>query len=177
MTVTDALDAPIWKDDAFRADDWTRYPADGELPRGLPLIVPLAAFTAEAERFLAHDGPLAVEVGAGEPVQSLEPHVGHLSMIAVAFPKFHDGRGYSAARILRERYGFGGELRAVGDVLADQIPLMRRCGIGSFEVRNPATRAALREGRLAEMHHFYQPIPNAPEVPAGTRPWLRQPAG
>ena len=61
-------------------------------------------------------------------------------------------------------------------MLADQIPLMRRCGIASFEVRHAPTRAALAAGRLAEMHHFYQPIPNRPEVPAGTRPWLRQPA-
>ena len=73
-------------------------------------------------------------------------------------------------------YGFKGELRAVGDVLADQIPLMRRCGIASFEVRHAPTRAALAAGRLAEMHHFYQPIPTAREAPAGTRPWLRQPA-
>jgi len=172
-----APDAPIWKDGAFRADDWTRYAADGGIPPGGHLIVPLAEFIADIDRFLAHDGPLAVEVAAGESVQPLEPHVGRLAMIAVAFPKFHDGRGYSAARILRERYSFGGELRAVGDVLADQIPLMRRCGIGSFEVRNAPTRAALQAGRLAEMHHFYQPIPDAPEVPAGTRPWLRQPAG
>ncbi len=66
----------------------------------------------------------------------------------------------------------------VGDVLSDQIPLMRRCGITSFEVRHAPTRAALLSGRLAEMHHFYQPIATAPhEAPAGTRPWLRREAG
>ena len=64
----------------------------------------------------------------------------------------------------------------MGDVLQDQIPLMRRCGIESFEVKHEPTRAALTEGRLPEMHRFYQPIPTAPhESPAGTRPWLRQP--
>ena len=89
-------------------------------------------------------------------------------------PKFSDGRSYSTARLLRERLGFKGELRAVGDVLADQIPLMRRCGIESFEVKHAPTRAALFAGKLAEMHHFYQPIATAPrEVPAGTRPWLQ----
>ena len=113
---------------------------------------------------------------AGEPVHTLEPYLWRLSLIALAFPKFHDGRSYSAARLLRERYHFRGELRAVGDVLQDQIPLMRRCGIDSFEVKHEPTRAALTEGRLPEMHRFYQPIPTAPhEAPAGTRPWLRQP--
>jgi phosphoadenosine phosphosulfate reductase len=73
---------------------------------------------------------------------------------------------------------YQGELRAVGDVLADQIPQMRRCGITSFAVTHAPTRAALEAGRLAEVKHYYQPIPTAPaEAPAGTRPWLRQPAG
>ena len=108
-------------------------------------------------------------------MQPLEPYLWRLAMVALAFPKFSDGRSYSAARLLRERLGYKGELRATGDVLADQIPLMRRCGILSYEVRHAPTRAALEAHRLAEMHHYYQPIPNQPEAPAGTRPWLRQP--
>ncbi|MGH6923165.1 MAG: DUF934 domain-containing protein, partial [Propylenella sp.] len=133
---------------------------------------------ADTERFLSHEGPLGVEVLAGEPVRELEPYLSRLSLIAVSFPAFSDGRSYSAARLLRERLDYRGELRAVGDVLADQIPLMRRCGITSFEVKHGPTRAALAEGRLTEMKRFYQPIPTAPgEAPAGTRPWLRQPAG
>jgi phosphoadenosine phosphosulfate reductase len=167
---------PIWRNDAFHADEWVRFVADAELPAGRALLVPYSAFSAEAEKFLAHDGPLGVEVAAGEAAHALEPYLWRLALIALAFPKFHDGRSYSAARLLRERYGYKGELRAVGDVLADQIPLMRRCGILSYEVRHAPTRAALASGRLAEVRRFYQPIPNQPEIPAGTRPWLRQPA-
>ena len=167
----------IWRDGAFRPDEWVRYTPESAILAGdYPLLVPLAAFSAEPERFLAHEGPTGVEVAAGDSVNALEPHLARLKMIAVAFPKFSDGRSYSAARLLRERLGFKGELRAVGDVLADQIPLMRRCGIDSFEVKHAPTRAALLAGKLAEMHHYYQPIPTAPhEVPTGTRPWLRQP--
>ena len=170
---------PVWRDGGFHADEWIRYTPDSALLAGdYPLLAPLALFLAEPDRFLAHEGPLGVTVGAGESVAPLEPYLGKLKLIALAFPKFSDGRSYSAARLLRERLGYKGELRATGDVLADQIPLMRRCGIASFEVSNGPTRAALLAGRLAEMHHYYQPIPTAPrEVPSGTRPWLRQPAG
>ena len=173
-----ASNDPIWKDGGFHPDEWIRFSADAALPAGdYPLLVPLAAFLAEPDRFLAHEGPLGVEVAAGDSVQPLQPHLARLKLVALVFPKFSDGRSYSAARLLRERLGYRGELRAVGDVLHDQIPLMRRCGIESFEVKHAPTRAALLSGKLAEMRHYYQPIPTAPhEAPAGTRPWLRQPA-
>jgi phosphoadenosine phosphosulfate reductase len=168
---------PIWRDGAFRADEWVRLVPDAEPPaRGGPLLIPLAAFLAEPERCLGYGGRLGVEVSSGESVRPLEPHLPRLSLVAVNFPKFHDGRGYSAVRLLRERYEYQGEIRATGDVLADQIPLMRRCGVTSYEVRNAPTRAALEAGRLAEVRHYYQPIPTHAEVPAGTRPWLRRPA-
>jgi uncharacterized protein (DUF934 family) len=170
---------PVWHDGAFHPDEWVRHTPEAALVTGdYPLLVSLKDFLASPEAFVAHEGPLGVEVAAGEAVDALVPHFPRLALIALAFPKFSDGRSYSAARLLRERLGFSGELRAVGDVLADQIPLMRRCGITSFEVHHAPTRAALRAGHLAEMHHYYQPIPTAPhEAPAGTRPWLRQPAG
>jgi phosphoadenosine phosphosulfate reductase len=168
---------PIWRNGRFEPDAWVRYAPDAAAPPPItPLLVPHRAFVAEPDRFVGHNGPLGVEISAGEPVDPLEPYLWRLTLIALVFPKFSDGRSYSAARLLRERFGYKGELRAVGDVLADQIPLMRRCGILSYEVTHAPTRAALAAGRLAEVRHFYQPIPNQPEAPAGTRPWLRQPA-
>ncbi len=170
-------EAPVWRNGAFEPDGWLRLAPGAELPpSGEPVLVPLAAFLAETDRFLGYDGPLGVEVAPGESIEALVPHLAHLALIALAFPKFSDGRNYSTARLLRERHGYKGELRAVGEVLADQIPLMRRCGILSYEIGHDPTRAALAAGRLAEVRHFYQPIPNQPELPAGTRPWLRQPA-
>ena len=64
----------------------------------------------------------------------------------------------------------------MGDVLADQIPLMRRCGIDAFVVKHEPTRRMLAEGRLPEVLHYYQPVGTNAEVPAGTRPWARLPA-
>lgn len=171
------ISEPIWRDSAFGPDSWVRFAPDAALPTtGEPLLVPTALFLAEPERFVAYSGLIGVEVSAGESVLALEPYLWRMSLVALAFPKFSDGRNYSAARLLRERYGYKGELRAVGEVLSDQIPLMRRCGILAYEVRHEPTRAALLAGTLAEVRHFYQPIPNQPETPAGTRPWLRQPA-
>lgn len=167
----------IWHSGAFHEDGWTRLAADSELPPdGSAVLVPLAVFLADANRYAGYNGSLAVEVAPGESVAPLEPHLPRLSMIALAFPKFSDGRNYSNARLLRERYRYGGELRATGDVLEDQIPLMRRCGIDSFEVSHEPTARALVGDRLAEVHHYYQPIPSSAEIPAGTRPWARRPA-
>jgi len=172
------VEGPIWRNGAFHADEWTRYDAEAGLPAGnQPLLVPFASFQAETERFLGYGGPLGIELASGDPARALEPYLWKLSLIVLVFPKFHDGRSYSAARLIRERFHYQGELRAAGDVLADQIPLMRRCGILSYDVSHAPTRAALKAGTLAEVRHFYQPIPNQPEVPAGTRPWLREPVG
>ena len=74
-----------------------------------------------------------------------------------AFPKYTDGRGYSTARILRDRYKFAGELRAVGDILFDQIQLYRRCGFDTLEINDPVTIKLLEAGRKPVMTHFYQP--------------------
>jgi phosphoadenosine phosphosulfate reductase len=77
--------------------------------------------------------------------------------------------------LLRERYGYDGEIRAVGDVLADQIALMRRCGVDAFLVSHEPTQRALQAGRIPEVRYYYQPA-GGPEIPAGSRPWARQPA-
>ncbi|GGE15608.1 hypothetical protein GCM10011529_22490 [Polymorphobacter glacialis] len=81
--------------------------------------------------FLGGGNFAAVRVDPGENARDLIPHLGRLKLIEVAFPKFRDGRGYSSANILREA-GFTGEIRAVGDVLVDQIGFMRRVGFDSF---------------------------------------------
>jgi uncharacterized protein (DUF934 family) len=169
--------APIWRDGAFHPDDWVHLASgDAVASASAKVLVARSAFLADADRYLAHGGALGVEVAAGESVSELEPFLRRLDLIVLIFPKFSDGRSYSAARLLRERLGYRGELRAAGDVLADQIPLMRRCGITSFDVRHVPTRAALLTGRLAEVNRYYQPVADVEEIPAGTRPWLRQPA-
>ncbi len=83
------------------------------------------------ETFLGQTNATAVRLEPGDDARELIPHLDRLALIEVSFPKFRDGRGYSAARILRES-GYTGELRASGDILVDQILYLRRCGFDSF---------------------------------------------
>ncbi len=88
------------------------------------------AVTVDA--FLDQSNAAAVRIEPGDDARELVPHLQRLSLVEVNFPAFGDGRGYSSARILREA-GYEGELRAVGDVLVDQLAYMRRCGFDAFE--------------------------------------------
>ena len=97
----------------------------------------------------------AVRLEAGDDARALLPFLERLALIEVSFPTFRDGRGYSAARILREA-GYTGELRAAGDVLVDQLPFMRRCGFDSFAPEAELDSAALKRA-LDRYHHHYQP--------------------
>jgi uncharacterized protein (DUF934 family) len=164
-------DGPIWRDGAFRRDTWTKVDAKAALPDGA-VIVPKARWLAERDELLGRNTPLGLLVTAGERIDDIAGDLARFALIALDFPKFSDGRAFSTARLLREKYGYAGELRAVGDVLADQIPLMRRVGFTVLEVKNGPTRRALAEGRLAEVKLHYQPA-GGTEPPAGTRPWLR----
>lgn len=115
--------------------------------------VTLDAFLAE------QTNATAVRLEAGEDARALLPHLDRLALIEVSFPTFRDGRGYSAGRILREA-GYTGELRAAGDVLVDQLPLMRRCGFDSFAPEAEIDTDVLR--RSLDRYDFrYQPAADA----------------
>lgn len=110
------------------------------------------AVTVEA--FTGQSNATAVRIEPGEDARDLLPHLDRLSLVEVNFPAYGDGRGYSAARILRES-GYAGELRAVGDVLVDQIVAMRRCGFDSFHPAKPLDDAAV-ERALNRYDDVYQ---------------------
>ncbi len=105
--------------------------------------------------FLGQSNALAVRLEAGEDARALIPHLSRLALVEVSFPSFRDGRGYTAARVLREA-GYTGELRAQGDVLVDQIPFMRRCGFDSFAPEAPIDEAVLARA-LDRYDYAYQP--------------------
>lgn len=111
------------------------------------------------DSFLGQSNATAVRIEAGEDATVLLPHLDRLALVEVSFPKFRDGRGYSTARVLREA-GYTGELRAEGDVLVDQIPLMRRCGFDSFAPAAPVDEAVLAAA-LARYDAVYQAAADA----------------
>jgi len=115
--------------------------------------------TVTVESFAGQSNATAVRLEPGEDARDLLPYLTRLSLIEVNFPVFGDGRGYSAARILREA-GYAGELLAVGDVLVDQIPLMRRCGFDSFVPDVPLDSAAV-DAALNRYPEVYQKTADA----------------
>lgn len=166
----------VFRDGRFYADDWVVLDDDMDVPADGAAFVSLSRWMAERGVLAGRNAPLGVLIRAGDRVEDIEADVNRFSAIAVEFPKFTDGRGFSSARLLREDFGYTGEIRAIGDVLLDQIPLMRRCGVDTFDVVNEPTRTALEDGRMPGVSLYYQPVRAVPEVPAGTRPWARKPA-
>jgi uncharacterized protein (DUF934 family) len=176
-TETNDAELTIWRDGRFQADEWTRAAEDEAVSDG-PAILPLERFLAERDALVSRNAPLGVSVEPNEAIEELAPHLDRVALVTLNFPKYSDGRSSSSARLLRERYGYTGEIRAVGDVLIDQMPLMRRCGFDSFAVTNPVTRRQLADGKWPDVPFYYQPTgaTQQAEVPAGTRPWARKPA-
>lgn len=110
-------------------------------------VVPLAGFGAASNT-------AAVRLDPGDDARALLPHLGRLRLVEVAFPKFRDGRGFSAAAILREG-GYTGELRAAGDILLDQVGFLRRVGFDSLAPARPLDRAKV-DAALARFPFVYQ---------------------
>jgi uncharacterized protein (DUF934 family) len=106
----------------------------GDLPPATPVIVPLALWKAEHAALVAR-GDVGVWLKPDDDPDALGQNVGALPVIAIDFPKFSDGRGYSTAQMLRDKHRFGGELRAIGDVLRDQLFYLAQCGFDAFAVR------------------------------------------
>lgn len=143
------------------------------------VILPLDAFLALGEDALSGNRPLGVSIKAGEKIDPLLPHFDRLAAIALNYPAFNDGRSSSKAAVLRGRLAFAGELRAFGDVLIDQVPLLMRCGFDTLEISHPLTIARLEEGVSFDPGRYYQPgIGSLPEAgPAtGGFAWRRIPA-
>ena len=106
------------------------------------------------DAFLDQPNAVSVRIEGGDDVRRLAPALDRLKLVEIDFPRFRDGRGYSSARILREM-GYKGELKAVGDVLVDQLLFMRRCGFDSFAPNQPIDGAVARRA-LEEYDFVYQ---------------------
>lgn len=150
---------PLIKDNRFAKDIWVALSDEDALPVSAPVapvIVSLERWRAERDQLLARSAPLGVRLRSDQAPAELAEDLRYFALIALEFPKFTDGRAYSHARLLRERYGFGGELRAVGMVLRDQYPFLLRCGFDAFEVTADIDLDDWRDA-LGEVSVVYQP--------------------
>lgn len=121
----------IIKNHEIIEDSWQLLGMDEPLVEG-DIIVPFERWQAERAQLLAHSGLIGVNIDGGQLLSELVNDLSHFSIVALNFKVFGDGRAYSYAHLLRERHHYTGELRAVGDVLHDQLGYMMRCGIDSF---------------------------------------------
>jgi uncharacterized protein (DUF934 family) len=146
---------PLIKNNEFVESPFSRV-ADEETPPEGAIIVSQKRWQAEREALIARNAPIGLHLTPDQSPEALGEDVHHFAVIELEFPKFKDGRGYSWARLLRQRLNFKGEIRAVGDVLRDQWLFMSRVGIDAFEVR-PGTRIEDFRAALSEQTVFYQP--------------------
>jgi uncharacterized protein (DUF934 family) len=125
------------------------------------VIVPLALFLENAQRLLGRSGKTGVHLLPADGLEALAPFLNQLAVITIEFPVFTDGRGYSLARLLREKYGFQGQLRAVGDVFQDQLHYLSRCGFNAFQLRpgESAHEALSGFGVFSEAYQISADIP------------------
>lgn len=136
-------------------DIWRFLGTDEPLPLEGAVAVPLSRWQADRDSLLARGAPLGVVLRSGDSLAEVAADLGRLRLVALEFPKFTDGRPYSAARLLRQRYGYAGELRAVGAVLRDQLQLMKRCNFDTFQVRGDQSAEILAQA-LAGISVTYQ---------------------
>lgn len=167
----------LWTPSGFRDDDWTHAGSADALAGNGRFILPLAAV-------LALDPParksakerLGVLLQPGDKLDAVVALLDDLSLVALAFPAFNDGRSFSKAELLRSRHGFAGAVRATGQVLVDQLPHMLRVGFDEFEVSSPVLIGRLERGEAGGLGLYYQPAAATAARP-GKYSWRRVRAG
>ncbi len=127
----------VIKENKILEDNWQRLAEVNDaqdLPEG-DLIIPYKYWQAHRSQLLDRAGKIAICLDGDDATEEVAEYLDQFELIALNFPAFTDGRSYSHARLLRDRYGYKGELRAVGDVLRDQLFFMQRCGIDSYHLK------------------------------------------
>jgi uncharacterized protein (DUF934 family) len=154
----------IIKDSQVVNDDWLIVEGtETSIPEGVSLLLPFTLWQTHNDT-LTHRNDIGVWFDSEEmPTTEHAEALNALPLIAIRFPVFTDGRGFSIARLLRERFNYTGELRAFGYVLRDQLCYMKRCGFNSFVLQEHANIEAAAES-LRDFTEFYQtsvdqPIP------------------
>lgn len=117
-------------------DPWILVNPDDSIPDEGAVILPLAYYREQRDEWKASQRPVGVWLSETDFAEDVSDLLDDLSLIALSFPKFADGRGFSKARLIRERYRFDGEIRAIGEFLPDQAHYLKRCGVNAFACRN-----------------------------------------
>ncbi len=160
------------RNEAFVEPDFPTVADDEALPEG-PAIVSLERWQAEREALRARNTPIGVRLKSGQEPSVIADDLDKLAVVALELPIFRNGRAYSYARLLRERYGYKGEVRAVGNVLRDQFHFMVRCGFDALEVADNITPEIWAEN-VGVFSYSYQPATDGREPVLSLRQRLAQ---
>jgi phosphoadenosine phosphosulfate reductase len=166
----------FFKNNVFSSDPWRYLERGDALPSEGRVILASPDWRARRGDLAQTNAPLGLRLEPGEDIAALAGDLARFAVVAVNFPKFSDGRGYSIAHRLRVDAGFAGELRAIGEILFDQIPLLTRAGFDAFEINDPATLRLIESGRRPGFGLHYQPGFGV-EIKEQTRPWARRAFG
>lgn len=147
---------PLVKGGKLADDLFVALADDAPFPAGGGILVSADRFLADSDGLLGRAGRLGVIWPNNRDIDALVPYLSRLGAVALVFPSFRDGRAYSQARLLRERYAYRGELRATGQVLRDQFVFMLRAGFDAFDVRKQADAEAFAQ-TVRRYSVFYQP--------------------
>jgi len=159
MSEQNAEAAPrLWTPEGFREDEWRHAETAEALAGNDRFILPLQVFLGlDPEIRKSAKERLGVLLQPGEQLETIAGLLDQLSLVALAFPAFNDGRSFSKAELLRSRHHFEGAVRAVGQVLVDQLPHMLRLGFDEFEVSHPVLLERLEKGETGGIPLYYQP--------------------
>jgi uncharacterized protein (DUF934 family) len=147
---------PLVRNGKIVADSFVHVADDAEIPADGAILISAARLMADPEVLSRRAGRTGVIWPNNRDVDDIVPYLDRVDIIALLFPTFRDGRAYSQARLLRERHGYRGELRATGQVLRDQFLFMLRAGFDAFEVKKPADAEAFAS-TVKRYSVFYQP--------------------
>jgi len=174
MTVPTKPETRLWTPKGFCEDEWTHAESAEALAGNGRFILPLQAFLAldDGTRKSARER-IGVLLLPGDELDKIVGLLDQLSLVALAFPAFNDGRSFSKGELLRSRHNFTGAVRATGQVLVDQLPHMLRLGFDEFEVTNPVLLKRLEEGRTGGLPVYYQPAVE-PEDKGPKYSWRRK---
>jgi uncharacterized protein (DUF934 family) len=158
----------LLKQDGIVIDSWRRIDDEAEISGVTQPIISLTRWKRDRDALLARNGEIGIVLGSDESPALIVGDIHRFGVICLDFPKFTDGRGYSYARLLRSRYKYTGEVRAVGNVLRDQALFMRRCGIDALEIMDRRSTDNWRQA-FAELSVRYQPAEDTPTVKIAER--------
>jgi uncharacterized protein (DUF934 family) len=163
---------PIIKNGQWSEDPWTHLSDEDTVPANGSVTVSLKRYKTERDALLQRRAALGVRLKSEELAKEIGADANGFNLIVVEMPYFKDGRAFSTARLLRERYGYKGEIRARGHILPDQAFFLARCGVNSIEVK-PQTRPEPFAEAFREFSVGYQ----NPRSARGTAPKLRSRPG